>query len=286
MWQTETRLEELQLTTGWRGCFLRRGCKWQLPQPCPLSCLGWQNWALHPAFLAAFFLIHHHREQILRVKAEEDKIPLLVVGNKSDLEERRQVLVEEARAKAEEWGVQYVETSAKTRANVDKVGRPPPAICCSWGSCSGETGVAGWGTDPSIRTRSTGMVQPARQPLSGACLWPNGSPAGEAVAVEALSLHTLGAGLAVSGALLVLLLLTDWVGFPDSSVGKESTCNIGDPGSISGPGRSAGEGTGYPFQYSWASLVAQLVKNPPAVWETWVQSLGWEDSPGNLPGKR
>ncbi|XP_029697710.1 ras-related protein Ral-B isoform X1 [Takifugu rubripes] len=61
------------------------------------------------------------REQILRVKAEEDKIPLLVVGNKSDLEERRQVSVEEARGKADEWGVQYVETSAKTRANVDKV---------------------------------------------------------------------------------------------------------------------------------------------------------------------
>ncbi|XP_033901136.1 ras-related protein Ral-B isoform X2 [Acipenser ruthenus] len=61
------------------------------------------------------------REQILRVKAEEDKIPLLVVGNKSDLEERRQVMVDEARSKAEEWGVQYVETSAKTRANVDKV---------------------------------------------------------------------------------------------------------------------------------------------------------------------
>lgn len=61
------------------------------------------------------------REQILRVKAEEDKIPLLLVGNKSDLEERRQVSVEEARGKAEEWAVQYVETSAKTRANVDKV---------------------------------------------------------------------------------------------------------------------------------------------------------------------
>lgn len=62
-----------------------------------------------------------NREQILRVKAEEDKIPLLLVGNKSDLEERRQVSVDEARGKAEEWGVQYVETSAKTRANVDKV---------------------------------------------------------------------------------------------------------------------------------------------------------------------
>ena len=49
--------------------------------------------------------------------------------------------------------------------------------------------------------------------------------------------------------------------FPDDSAGKESACNAGDPGSIPGSGRSAGEGTGYPFQYSWASLVAQLVKN-------------------------
>ena len=51
--------------------------------------------------------------------------------------------------------------------------------------------------------------------------------------------------------------------FPDSSVGKESTCDAGDPSSVSGSGRSAGEGIGYPLQYSWASLVAQLVKNPP-----------------------
>jgi len=42
-------------------------------------------------------------------------------------------------------------------------------------------------------------------------------------------------------------------------------------------GRSTGEGIGYPLQYSWASFVAQLVKNPPAMWETWVRSLGWED---------
>ena len=67
------------------------------------------------------------------------------------------------------------------------------------------------------------------------------------------------------------------LGFPDSSVGKESACNAGDPGSIFGLGRSAGNGIGYPRQYSWASLVAQLVKNLPAMWETWVQSLGWED---------
>ena len=66
-------------------------------------------------------------------------------------------------------------------------------------------------------------------------------------------------------------------GFPDSSVGKESACNSGDPGSIPGSGRSAGEGIGYPLQYSWASLMAQPVKNPPAMWATWVWSLGWED---------
>ena len=63
----------------------------------------------------------------------------------------------------------------------------------------------------------------------------------------------------------------------DSSVDKESTGNAGDPGSITGSGRSAGGGIGYPLQYYWASLVAQLVKNPPAMWETWVRSLGWED---------
>ena len=66
-------------------------------------------------------------------------------------------------------------------------------------------------------------------------------------------------------------------GFPDSSVGKESTCNAGDPGSVPGSGRSSGEGIDYPLQYSWASLVAQLVKSPPVMWETWVQSLSWED---------
>ena len=67
------------------------------------------------------------------------------------------------------------------------------------------------------------------------------------------------------------------MGFPGSSAGKESTCNAGDPSSIPGLGRCPGEGIGYPLQYSWASLVAQLVKNLPAMWETLVQSLGWED---------
>ena len=69
--------------------------------------------------------------------------------------------------------------------------------------------------------------------------------------------------------------------FPGSSAGKESICNAGDPGS----GRSAREGIGYPLQYSWASLVGQLVKNPPAMGEAQVQSLGWEDplEKGMLP---
>ncbi|XP_028990682.1 ras-related protein Ral-B-like [Betta splendens] len=79
-------------------------------------------------FLLVFSIIEHEsftaisefRDQILRVK-EEEMIPLLIVGNKSDLEDRRKVSAEEATSKASEWGVQYVETSAKTRANVDKV---------------------------------------------------------------------------------------------------------------------------------------------------------------------
>ena len=58
---------------------------------------------------------------------------------------------------------------------------------------------------------------------------------------------------------------------------KTPPANAGDLSSISGLGRSAGEGIGYPLLYSWASVVAQPVKNPPAMWETWVPSLGWED---------
>ena len=65
--------------------------------------------------------------------------------------------------------------------------------------------------------------------------------------------------------------------FPDSSIGKESACNPGDPGWNPGWGRSAGEGIGYPLDYSWPSLVAQLIKNLLATRETWVRSLGWED---------
>ena len=66
-------------------------------------------------------------------------------------------------------------------------------------------------------------------------------------------------------------------GFPRSSAGKESACKAGDPGSILGSGRSPGEGKGYQLQYSWASLVAQMVKDPSAMRETWVPSLDGED---------
>ena len=65
--------------------------------------------------------------------------------------------------------------------------------------------------------------------------------------------------------------------YPDSSVGTESACNAGDPGLIPESGRSTGEGIGYPLQYSWASLMAQLVKNLPAMQETLVRFLGQED---------
>ena len=83
-------------------------------------------------------------------------------------------------------------------------------------------------------------------------------------------------------------------GFPDSSVGKESTCNAGDPHSVSGLERSAGEVIDYPLQYSWASLMAQLVKNLPAMWETWEEKgtathssilawrIPWTEKPGRL----
>ena len=67
------------------------------------------------------------------------------------------------------------------------------------------------------------------------------------------------------------------MGFSDSSVGKESICKAGDPASIPGSGRSSGEGIGYPLQYFWTSLLAQLVKNPPATRESWVRSLDWDD---------
>ena len=78
-------------------------------------------------------------------------------------------------------------------------------------------------------------------------------------------------------AFLVIPFVYMYSGFPGGSEVKASAWNAGDPGSIPESGRSPGEGKGYLLQYSWASLVAQLVKNLPAMWETWVLSLGWED---------
>ena len=66
-------------------------------------------------------------------------------------------------------------------------------------------------------------------------------------------------------------------GFPSNSVGKESACSAGDHISIPGSGRFPGDRISYPLLCSWASLEAQMVKNLPAMQETWVQSLGWED---------
>ena len=78
---------------------------------------------------------------------------------------------------------------------------------------------------------------------------------------------------------VIFLFLMDvwWYYFPHISVDKESAFNAGDLSLIPWLGRSAGEGKGYPLQYSWASLLAQLVKNPPALWETWIRSLGRDD---------
>ena len=81
----------------------------------------------------------------------------------------------------------------------------------------------------------------------------------------------------VSGGGEICNLAMSSPGFPSGSAGKESACNEGDLGSIPGLRRSPGEGKGHPRQYSWASLVAQLVKNPSAIQKTWVQSLGWKD---------
>ena len=60
-------------------------------------------------------------------------------------------------------------------------------------------------------------------------------------------------------------------------MGRQSACNAGNLGSILGSGKPPGEGIGYPLQCSVTSLLAQMVKNPPAMQETWVRSLGWED---------
>ena len=103
-------------------------------------------------------------------------------------------------------------------------------------------------------------------------------------------MSTLGSQIPLS-ALMCFIWFGKW-GFPDSSAGKESSCNERNPGLISGSGRSSGEGIGYWLQYSWASLVAQMIKNLPAMQETWVPWVGkiswrraWQPTPVFLPGE-
>ena len=91
-----------------------------------------------------------------------------------------------------------------------------------------------------------------------------------------LTSPALAGGFFISSATWEALCYT--VSFPGSSTGKKSACNAGVPGSIPGSGRYPGEGTGSPLHYSWAFLVAQMVKNPPAMWQTRVRSLDWKDS--------
>ena len=99
-------------------------------------------------------------------------------------------------------------------------------------------------------------------------------PPHKALGFFVVVLPMIPCGPRLSGPLLWLLTHMVYLGFPGSSAGKESSCNAGDPGVIPGWGSSPGEGIGCQLQISWAFLVAQMVKNRPAMW---VQSLGWED---------
>ena len=105
-----------------------------------------------------------------------------------------------------------------------------------------------------------------------------------------LSLNVMSLKLITLLHLLVVwhffVVVLHFISFPDSSVSKESACNAGDPGLIPKSGISPGEGIGYPLQHPLPSLVAQLVKNLPAIRETWIWSLGWEDPlwPGEFHG--
>ena len=90
-------------------------------------------------------------------------------------------------------------------------------------------------------------------------------------------LHPVTEGGAGDTSLLSSPVLWEPREFPGGSAGKESACTRGEPALIPGLGSCPGEGIGYPLQYSWASLVVQTVNSMQAMWETWVQSLGWED---------
>ena len=148
---------------------------------------------------------------------------------------------------------------------------PSESACTCAGLCSGSESGPGHGRHALSWEEKSQQQKLDRISHSGHSKLP--SPASEAVWV-------LTCAVASTELAVILrpwgLFIATW-GFPSSSAGKESACNRGDPGSIPGLGRPAGEGIGYPLQSSWASLMAQLVKNLPAMQETWVWSLGWED---------
>ena len=100
---------------------------------------------------------------------------------------------------------------------------------------------------------------------------------GEPSELPSLGSHKVGHDWSDLAAAAVDMIVNFLLGFPGRSAGKESGCNSGDPDWIPGSGRSTEEEIGYPLLYCQAFLVAQMVKNPSAMQETWVQSLGWKD---------
>ena len=160
--------------------------------------------------------------------------------------------------------------------------------CCAWPTRLAGEGVAslqpcgdGLRRKPVFKDRTAeAAVRPEGESEPAASLMRGLQPSARAAYCAAPLPLPVGSKATQRGGLLFLTLYFETISkgqhkgrctpFSDSSAGKESTCNAGDPGSIPGLGRSAGEGIGYPLQYFWASLVAQLVKNLPAKWETWV----------------
>ena len=130
-------------------------------------------------------------------------------------------------------------------------------------------------SNPWATAGSAGVLLPD---LLQGPLRPHSGPVAFCIPWHMIQGSVLMGGMCYSRTLRCLLVLRmlPW-GSPGRSAGKESIYNVRDTRSIPGSGRSPGEGIVYPLQYCWASLVAQTAKNLPAMWETWVQSLGQED---------
>ena len=128
----------------------------------------------------------------------------------------------------------------------------------------------GTGTGHEILKAQTSASTPHLNPMAGTSLM-------ELATAQPLRMLLLSVCLTSCSSLWAESLPSSSAVHQCSSAHKESACKAGDPFLIHGSGSSSAEGIGYPLQYSWASLVAQVVKNLPAMWETWVRSLGWED---------